>query len=160
MPDNVLMQRMIRLEKDVLAYKTAQPIGTDSVRAYTTQTNNIWDVEGTTIESVPGFGYGQMRAYVRFQADNQLIPFGNLRVAVLINGENYNYPTSADNFNSNTTPYVFMGTDWTATSEELNNPSILRFLVIGSAPVGTNIKYKFFVDATDTGRIYWSSSLS
>ena len=159
MDDNNLVKRIKRLEQDVIDFKTKQPVGTDSVRAYTTQTNNIWDVEGTVVESYPGAGSGQVRAFVRFQADNQNIPFGSMRLIATVNGNNYQYANSSNNFNSTTVPYIMTGTDPFWTAEEGADPSILRFLVVGTGPVGTQFKYKFFVDATDTGRIYYTWNL-
>lgn len=153
--DKDLLTRIKRLESDVLSYKTSQPVGTDSVRVFQNQTNNIWDVEQTVVESFAGAGYGQVRASVRFKADHQSAPFGRMRWFATVNGVNYSYTTSSENATS-ATPYIFSSIDnLTPTTEELNDPTLLRFNIVGSAAPGVVLRYKFIIDATDTGRIYW-----
>jgi hypothetical protein len=155
MEDDDLGKRIKRLESDVLGYKTTQPVGTDSVRAYTTQSNNIWDITTTVVESYAGAGYGQSRAFVRFKAAHQVAPFGRLRWQATVNGVNYRYDTSSNNFNS-AIPYGFSSVDnYYATAEEINDPTMLRWNWVMSGPTGAVIRVKFFVEATDSGRLYW-----
>lgn len=153
--DNDLGKRIKRLEEDILAYKTTQPVGSDSVRTYTTQSNNIWDITQTITESYPGSGYGQVRRAVRFKANRQQAPFGRLRCFITVNGVNYNYDGESLYFNSST-PYVFIMEDTvTSTSEEMNDPTLLKWNFIASGPVGMVYRAKFIIDATDSGRLYW-----
>lgn len=156
MDDDDLAKRIKRLESDVLGYKTTQPVGTDSVRAFTTQSNNIWDVTTTVVESYPGAGSGQSRAFVRFKAAHQTAPFGRLRWQATVNGVNYNYATSSNNFNSTSVPYGFSSVDnYYASPEEINDPTMLRWNWVMSAPAGAVLRVKFFIEATDSGRLYW-----
>lgn len=152
-----LLKRIKRLESDIIAFKTSQPIGSDSVRVFSTQTNNIWDLEKTIVESFPGAGYGQARVAIKFKANNQVAPFGQLRWFATINGNNYNYTTPSTFINSSTVPYIFSGHSWQGlTQEELNDPTILSFIIVGSAPPEAVVRYKFVVDATDTGMIFYN----
>lgn len=154
--DNDLAKRIKRLEEDILDYKTTQPVGSDSVRVYSTQSNNIWDVEVTATEMFAGDGYAQVRKAVRFKANKQQAPLGRLRAFVTINGNNYNYAGESLYFNDSTTPYVFMLEDTvTSSSEEMNDPTLLRWNFIASVPHNSVVRVKFFVDATDSGRLYW-----
>lgn len=154
--DDDLGKRIKRLEADIISYKTSQPVGSDSVRAYTTQSNNIWDLTETVVESYPGSGSGQARAFVRFKAAHQTAPFGRLRWQAQINGVNYNYSTTSNFFNT-TTPYIFSSMDmFYASAEELNDSTLLRWNWVASAAPGATIRVKFFVEATDTGRLYWN----
>lgn len=154
--DNDLLKRIKKLEEELVAYKTTQPVGSDSVRTFTTNSNDIWDFNTTITELIAGDGYGQFRKAVRFKANTQQAPFGRLRAFVQFNNVNYNPATGSLWFNSNVKPYVFMLEDTvTSSSDEMNDPELLRWNFIATAPHNTNIKVKFFVDATDTGRLYW-----
>jgi hypothetical protein len=156
--DNALLNRLHQLQTDIREFKSPQPIGSDSVQVYTTMTNDQWDVIWTSTAEFDSVFFN--RWWVYFLADTQTAPFGRIRVIADIDGIKFDPSTPESARLSNTRPYVQGYDDIFGTGinspQELNNPSLLRFVVDASTPsAGQVLRMKFFVDATDTGTISW-----
>lgn len=160
--DKLLVRRIHELETSIQDFKAPQPVGTDSVRTYTNLTNNQWDI--TWVATSDGFAAWN-RWRVRFKADHQSAPFGRLRAIVEFNGVKYDFSTNSTAYLSTTRNFMSVNDDYLgyglATGgklSEFEDPQLLRFEVRGSAvAVGVVVRMKFFVDATDTGRIYFDN---
>jgi hypothetical protein len=149
--DNDLAEHIKRIENDLIAFKTAQPIGTDSVLTFSTQTNNIWDYSVVGVDSPATF----VRLFVRMVAHNQDAPFGRIRFFAECDGVNFDYKTPESWRLTNKGPFVWASDDFFyATSNEMNNPKLLRFMIEMSVPLGKTLNVKYVIDATDTGRVY------
>src|SRR5688500_2344075 len=124
-----LLKRVHKLENNVLAYKTNQPIGASSVRAFRTITNEEWDFEGTFLESEFGVTpSGYFMVWVRFNADNQSAPFATLRYFAEIGGEVYDYSLYGLGLFGSGERAAWVQDDWYAfTPEEISNPGIVRW---------------------------------
>lgn len=146
--ENDLFKRIKRLEQDTIAYKSPQPVGTSSVLAYTTQTNNLWDVDFNlgSIDSSTSTTF-----LVKWHARNQKAPFGKLRFFAQANGQPANYAAS-DNITANNDHVFYVYDDiFLGTAADFADPQLLRFRLDVNGVSGTNIKIKFIVDATDSG---------
>lgn len=156
MNDTDLLKRIKRLENDVLGYKTFQPIGSDSVRTFTTMTNNEWDVDVVLVESFAGASFGQIDKRIRFKADNQKAPFVRLRAFAEFDGIRYDYSTNSRDTLNTTIDTVLIQDDWYAINrQETVDPGLLRLQCLASGSPGKRVKLKFAIDATDTGRMYF-----
>lgn len=161
--DKALVKRIHELETAIQDFKAPQPVGTDSVRTYTTQTNNEWDIVWTATSD--GFAAWN-RWKIRFKSAHQNAPFGRLRVIADFNGVKYDWSTISSAYLSTTRNFLSVHDDYLGTglatsndrASEFEDPQLLRFEVLGSAvAVGVVVRMKFFVEATDTGRIYFDN---
>lgn len=152
--DNDLFKRIKRLEDDLRGFKTAQPVGTDSVITYATQTNNIWDVDTALPANTLGFGNSSSDSYeVRFTSRDQIAPFAKLRVfassAINI------YYVSVNVIFATMSDLVVQVSESTSYSspQDAANTQLYRYTVTVYGPQYTAYKLKFAMDATDTGRM-------
>lgn len=158
--DTDLAKELSRLEKDLIQMKTSQPVGSNSVRAYETLTNFVWDYDYTMSSSnynglsyTHGFG-------VKFVARSQSAPFASIRLIAQVNGDRYN-PLSAQNNNGGVTTgvdnsYITIYEDITTTGNlsDYALDNTVRWVVgTNCKSAGTNFKIKVIVTATDLGRI-------
>lgn len=154
--DDDLFKRIVDLENQVRGLKSSQPIGTDSVQAYTTQTNNIWDAERTLPVNSIGIGNGSQEQFlVTFEARNQQAPFAKVKVFVADgNGQPVPYYSNEGN-NVNLTGFTIKANDYIfySSPNDLANPKMVKFLVTIGGIQYTPYKVKFLVDATDYGRM-------
>jgi len=156
--DRTIEGEVARLEKDLIAMKSPQPIGSNSVTAYETLTNFVWDYDHTMASNnYNGISYTH-GVYVKFTARNQSAPFAHIRVLAQINGVRYNPLTST---NSNGGPTTNPSTSFIEIYEDIFNTgslkdyaqdNVVRWRINTSSKlIGTNIKIKVIVTATDMG---------
>lgn len=159
--DKNIAQSVSRLEKDLVQMKTSQPVGSGSVRAYETLTNNIWDSNYTfTAANYNGLAYTG-GIYVKFISRTQSAPFATIRVIAEINGQKYN-PLSAQNF-AVTGPTAGIDNAYVTIYEDIFNSGSLSDYALDNTvkwqintsarSIGTVIRLKVIVTATDMGRI-------
>lgn len=160
MEKNSLAEKVDYLEKQLVGMKLAQPVGQDSVRAYETLTNFVWDYDYTyTSANYNGITYTHGFKVI-FTSRNQSAPFASVRFMAEVNGVRYN-PLSAQNFNGGPTTgtdnsFIEVNDDTTfsgsLTEYALDNTVRWNFSTTAKT-VGTNIKIKIIVTATDQGKI-------
>lgn len=160
--EDTIFKKIKRLEDDLRGYKTSQPVGTDSVITYTTQTNNIWDVETTLPPNTLGFGNSSYEEYeIQFTSRNQIAPFARARVFAQCALPIY-YVTSDVAF-STTAELTIAVSESTSylNPTAASDPQLYRYTIRVSGPQLTAYKLKFIMDATDQGRmsIYKSTNL-
>jgi hypothetical protein len=157
--DLEVLRRIKALETSIRDFKTSQPIGTDSVKTYTSATNNEWDIIWTA--TLTG-GSAWNRWRIKFKADHQDAPFGRIRAVADFNGVPFDFSTRSGiylngNFLRVADDYLGNGLSSSTNSAEFEDPQLLRFVAEGSAlAAGVVVRIKFFVDATDTGRVYFT----
>lgn len=138
--------------------KSPQPIGQSSVTAYETLTNFVWDYNYTmTSSNYNGINYIH-GMQVKFTARNQSAPFASIRIMAEVNGVRYNPLTST---NPNGGPTTNPSTSYIEIYEDIFNTgslkdyaqdNVVRWRInTSSKQVGTNIKIKVIVTATDMG---------
>lgn len=155
MENNDLAEHIKRIENDLIAMKTSQPIGSDSVLTFSTQTNNIWDFEFAPVSTGDGAIARGVRLSVRMLCHNQDAPFGRIRFFAEYNGAPYDYKTPANWRFTAKGPYIMCSDDFLyASSNEMANARLLRFMIDITVPIGGVLKLKYVIDATDTGRVY------
>lgn len=158
--DIEMVKLVDRMEKDLLAMKSSQPIGSNSVRVYETLTNFIWDYDYTmTSANYDGIRYGH-GMQIKFISRNQSAPFGSLRIQAKINGVTYDPVTAHNNFGGVTNgpdlSYITINEDIQNTGNlyDYALDNTLRWRInTSAASAGTNIQIKLIVTATDMGRI-------
>ncbi len=150
--------RLKRLEDDTRALKGAQFIGFDSVRAYKIETENTWDIDWTPTFGPPQTGVFE-HLYMKFTADNQDAPMCNMYIKVLINNSIYyrvsasDDPTGDNGVNMNGTVRDSFGNYSPTPAVPNTSKEVSWYDTLGSKISGTNIKAKFIVYATDTGKL-------
>lgn len=158
--ENSLEDVVARLEKDLVAMKTTQPIGSSSVRSYESLTNYVWDYDYTmAANNYNGISYSHGFS-IKFTARNQSAPFANVRVLAQVNGVRYN-SLSATNTNGGVTTgvdnaYIQIYEDIfnTGSLKDYAQDNVIRWRINTSCKsIGTNFKIKVIVTATDMGRI-------
>ena len=151
--DNSIAKRVKKLQSDLKQYKSPQPVGSDSVRTYTTLSNNEWDVTWVSVDNGGNFWE---RFRVEFKADHQRAPFGRLRVIADFNGQIYEPSTPSDVYLSGDYFAVSDNVFGTGSSEDFAVADTLRWTIeVSTAVVSTVVRFKFIVDATDTGTLSW-----
>lgn len=155
--DNGLVDEIAKIERDLMQMKTSQPIGSNSVRVYETLTNFVWDYDYTmTSADYNGIGYGRgMR--VIFTAREQSAPFATIRIMAEVNGQKYNMlwaPNGPSTGPANA--YIQVYEDITSTGSLLDytKDNTVRWRILPNCTtLGTTIRIKFIVTATDQGRL-------
>lgn len=158
--DNSLEKVVSRLEKDLIAMKTAQPTGTSSVRAYETLTNFVWDYDYTfTAANYNGFAYGHGFG-ITFTSRSQSAPFASVRLIAQVNGVRYNSLSSTNRFggitNAPDNASIQVSDDIYSTGnlKDYTQDNTVKWVVNTACnTAGTNIKIKVIVTATDMGKI-------
>lgn len=151
--------RIKRLNQEATNLKTSQTTGWDSVRSYCIQTTNTFDYSYT-----PTFVGGQtaetMHLYVKYTADHQQAPWAMATAKILVNDTEY---FRVGNFAAdvpNTRDYGIYTNGWVRDSYgnysptgKPNNINEVSFYNAISFTGQINVKIKFYVWATDTGRL-------
>lgn len=149
-----IYKKVKRLEDDLRGFKSAQPVGTDSVVTYRLVTNNEWDVIDTLPPNTMGFGNSsQINYVVTYISRDQIAPFARCFVWGEYNGGVLDYSNPAQNATMTTGAVRIADWIFYLSPEELANPQIVKFQVTISGVQNTPFKLKFGVDSTDLGQI-------
>lgn len=151
--------RIKRLNQEATNLKTSQTTGWDSVRSYCIQTTNTFDYSYT-----PTFVGGQtaetMHLYVKYTADHQQAPWAMATAKILVNDTEYFRVGSFNSDVPNTRDYGIYTNGWVRDSYgnysptgKPNNINEVSFYNAISFTGQINVKIKFYVWATDTGRL-------
>lgn len=152
-PDAVYNQLALELksiEDQIRELKQRQYNGTDTVQTYVNK-NEAWDIDWTPVF---GFASASKNIVVQFFSDNQDAATNALRYEILI--DNSVWFTTAT-FNDHPQDLAILGNVrdiFGAYSQE--QPSSKRsdwYFNITAYRSGMNVKVRFIVDSTDTGRI-------
>lgn len=152
--EETIFKKIKRLEDDLRGYKTAQPVGTDSVITYEIQTNNIWDVEASLPANSLGFGNSSYDDYeVHFLARDQIAPFASMRVFANAPIQIY-YVTPSVSLATMTTLSVSVSESYSYLNPAAAaNPQLYRYTVRVAGPQFTAYKLKMAMSSTDQGRM-------
>lgn len=152
--EETIFKKIKRLEDDLRGYKTAQPVGTDSVITYEIQTNNIWDVDTALPANTLGFGNASYDEYeVHFRARDQIAPFASMRVFAESPITLY-YMTPAFTLATMTQMVVSVAESYSYLNPEAAaDPQLYRYTVRVQGPQYTAYKLKMAMSSTDQGRM-------
>src|SRR5690606_27497351 len=146
------------LEKEATNLKTSQFTGSDSIKTYVIQTTREWDWEYTTT-----FGGGSQETshiYVKFIADHQNAPLAQPIMDILIDN-NAHYRVGISEFGGVKSDNGIVTNGWvpdtygnySPTKQPNKRNELSWYNAITYYSNGKNVKVKFKVYATDTGRI-------
>lgn len=141
---------LAKLQREVVAFKNSQYIGSDSIRTYTNETSNTWDYTKTLETVVPPFHYSQH--LVKFTANSGKIPTAQLKIKAQIDGVNYNPATLETDL---TNGYIYADFNYLAvySTDIYTKPNTLTWLILCQANSAKIFKVKVYVESTDIGEV-------
>lgn len=137
---------LAKLDRDIVAFKGTQFIGSNSVRTFTVETSNTWDF---TITTASPFYYGQIG--VIYESESGTIPSAQLVVKADVDGVAYD--PSNRQFTDN--PHIFV--DFMVlgvySSDLYTKPGVMVWNVFCQATTAKTYRIKAYVKAAEPGTL-------
>lgn len=157
MSNNSIAEKIKNIKNELVSFKTAQPIGSQSVRVSNIQTNNLWDYEWTPTQlDASATGGYEAHILVTYISSFQQAPFASIRIIAEINGLRYDPTTKPPFVSGSSDPGidVYGNIFGTGLGGTVGGSNTVQWRVdLNANSLNTTIKLKFLIKATDIGSI-------